>query len=182
MSFSDSDWTREIEAARARRRPPVAVRTAVAMALAGGITLGAAGATLLLYASGHLDTAPRSLPDVLPRSAGAAAPLEQPPASLPAAPAALAAAPAPSPSPTPPPSQPEAQANLEPSIPAPQPAVAAIKPSVDEVRRKERAWARWYQRPPSCEGNPSTDQLIECANHFIRSKREFDERWRAGML
>ena len=28
----------------------------------------------------------------------------------------------------------------------------------------------------------SADQLIDCANHFIRAKREFDERWRTGTL
>jgi hypothetical protein len=56
------------------------------------------------------------------------------------------------------------------------------RPSAEELRRKERAWAAYYKRPSSCEGNPTTDQLIECANHFIRSKRDFDERWKAGTL
>ena len=52
----------------------------------------------------------------------------------------------------------------------------------DADERKARAWARYYQRPASCEGNPSTEQLVECANHFIRSKRQFDNDWAAGRL
>jgi hypothetical protein len=65
---------------------------------------------------------------------------------------------------------------------APVATTEASRPSAEELRRKERAWAAYYKRPASCEGNPTTDQLIECANHFIRSKREFDERWKAGTL
>jgi hypothetical protein len=54
--------------------------------------------------------------------------------------------------------------------------------AAEVARRKELAWSRFYKRPPTCEGNPTADQLIDCANHFIRSKREFDERWRTGTL
>jgi hypothetical protein len=54
--------------------------------------------------------------------------------------------------------------------------------AAEVARRKELAWARYYKRPQACEGNPSADQLIECANDFIRAKREFDERWRNGTL
>jgi hypothetical protein len=64
------------------------------------------------------------------------------------------------------------------SAPRALPALSAA----EVARRKELAWSRFYKRPPTCEGNPTADQLIDCANHFIRSKREFDERWRTGTL
>jgi hypothetical protein len=64
------------------------------------------------------------------------------------------------------------------SAPRRTPALSAA----EVARRKELAWSRYYKRPPTCEGNPTADQLIDCANHFIRSKREFDERWRNGTL
>jgi type IV secretory pathway VirB10-like protein len=176
VSFNDSDWTLEAEEARARRHPPMAARVAGAWGLAAGIVIGAAAATLVLYASGRLDRAA--------------------PSSLDARPGPMVSKAAPSP---PPPPQPEQHAAVppradepmpatpeptraEPAMPAPPTASPAPKPSNEELRRKERAWARWYQRPTICDGNPTTDQLIECANHFIRSKREFEERWRAGML
>jgi hypothetical protein len=62
------------------------------------------------------------------------------------------------------------------------PAPRATLSAAEVARRKELAWSRYYKRPATCEGNPSADQLIDCANHFIRAKREFDERWRTGTL
>jgi hypothetical protein len=63
-------------------------------------------------------------------------------------------------------------------------AAAASQPlsAAEVARRKERAWERFYRRPAVCEGNPSADQLVECGNHFIRNRREFEERWRTGSL
>jgi hypothetical protein len=55
---------------------------------------------------------------------------------------------------------------------------AARKGDLAEVARKERAWARFYRKPPSCKETVS----IECANGFIRAKREFDERFARGEL
>jgi hypothetical protein len=70
------------------------------------------------------------------------------------------------------------------SPPAPPSAAASVTAlSAEEVaRRRERAWARFYKRPSTCEGNPTGDQLVECGNHYIRMRREFDERWRTGTL
>jgi hypothetical protein len=62
-------------------------------------------------------------------------------------------------------------------------ATRSTSPAVrDDDERKALAWSRYYQRPASCEGNPSTEQLVECANHFIRTKRLFDAEWAAGRL
>jgi hypothetical protein len=71
----------------------------------------------------------------------------------------------------------------EPLLPDPPAAGASPPLSAAEVaRRKERAWERFYRRPAACEGNPSAEQLVECGNHFIRSRREFEDRWRTGNL
>jgi hypothetical protein len=74
---------------------------------------------------------------------------------------------------------------IVPTLPAAgtAPSATAATLSPEEVaRRRERAWARFYKRPSTCEGNPTGDQLVECGNHYIRMRREFDERWRAGSL
>ncbi len=47
-------------------------------------------------------------------------------------------------------------------------------------QRIEREWARHYRRPAECEGNPSPQQLIECGNHYIRARREFEQRQRGS--
>jgi hypothetical protein len=66
--------------------------------------------------------------------------------------------------------------------PVAAPASSATLSAEEVARRRERAWARFYKRPSTCEGNPTGDQLVECGNHYIRLRREFDERWRAGSL
>jgi hypothetical protein len=53
---------------------------------------------------------------------------------------------------------------------------------LSEVERKQRAWSRYYKKPPYCEENPSSDVLIECANHYIRARRQFEEAYAAGKL
>ena len=42
------------------------------------------------------------------------------------------------------------------------------------AERRDRAWARFYQRPAQCDDNPTRTTMVECANHFIRAKREFE--------
>ena len=45
---------------------------------------------------------------------------------------------------------------------------------------KERAWARYYVKPAQCDVNPGRDTIVECANHFIRARREFEAAYAAG--
>lgn len=45
----------------------------------------------------------------------------------------------------------------------------------NESERKARAWALSYKKPQHCIDNPSADTLVECANHYIRAKREFEQ-------
>ena len=54
--------------------------------------------------------------------------------------------------------------------------------AVEAVRRKERLWERWYQRPAFCADNPTAAQMVQCANHHIRARKEFEERFVAGKL
>jgi len=48
--------------------------------------------------------------------------------------------------------------------------------------RKERAWAKQYKKPPQCEDPSAGDLLVECANHFIRARREFEQAYATGKL
>lgn len=58
----------------------------------------------------------------------------------------------------------------------------AKRAAIEEAARKERAWLRFYKRPPHCDNNPNQEQLVECANHHIRAKRQFEEAYAAGKL
>ena len=61
-------------------------------------------------------------------------------------------------------------------------ATGAGSEAAEAAARKERAWAKFYKKPAQCEGNPNNDTMVECANHFIRAKRQFDEAYAAGRL
>jgi hypothetical protein len=47
--------------------------------------------------------------------------------------------------------------------------------------RKERAWAAHYKKPPLCDENPSKDTMVECANHYIRARRQFEQDYASAM-
>ncbi len=55
---------------------------------------------------------------------------------------------------------------------------AATRGAIAEADRKERAWAKFYRQPPSCNDAAS----MECANGFIRAKRAFEEKYARGAL
>ena len=48
--------------------------------------------------------------------------------------------------------------------------------------RKERAWAKLYKKPPQCDDPSAGEPFVECANHFIRARREFEQAYAAGKL
>ena len=52
----------------------------------------------------------------------------------------------------------------------------------EEAARKEQAWAKFYKRPPHCDNDVNQERLVECANHHIRAKRQFEEAYSAGRL
>jgi hypothetical protein len=47
-----------------------------------------------------------------------------------------------------------------------------------EAERKQRAWEAYYRKPPGCTDAAS----LECANHYIRARRAFDEKYAKGQL
>lgn len=49
-----------------------------------------------------------------------------------------------------------------------------------DLSRRAQAWAEHYQKPRYCLENPTADTLVDCANHYIRAKREFDAAFEAG--
>jgi hypothetical protein len=62
-----------------------------------------------------------------------------------------------------------------------EPAAAlALRAARLAAERKAREWAGFYKKPPLCDDNPNKDVMIECANHYIRAKRQFDEAYGAG--
>lgn len=54
--------------------------------------------------------------------------------------------------------------------------------ALEAAARKERAWTKYYKKPAMCDGNPTNETMTECANHYIRSKRQFEEAFAAGKL
>jgi hypothetical protein len=53
----------------------------------------------------------------------------------------------------------------------------AAAPQVERQHAKERAWVRYYRSPADCERSLSWGAQVECGNHYIRAKAEFDEQW-----
>jgi hypothetical protein len=92
---------------------------------------------------------------------------------------------APTPATAPPVAEAAASAAADEVAPARVPTAATPAPArsgaaSDTPGRVQREWARHYHRPAECEGNPSPQQLIECGNHYIRSRREFEARQRGS--
>ena len=78
----------------------------------------------------------------------------------------------------------------EPALfPASEPLVAAVREAgaarvtsaaQHAAERKERAWAVFYKPPAACDDSPPKASMVECANHFIRAKREFEQSYSVG--
>ena len=173
MSFTDSDWD------YAGRAPAPRPKYVWLWSLAAGTVIGVAIATLVFYSADLLRTR-ATIDSALARPAAPAASASAPSLAQAARDGAAAPSNPPLASAAPVPAAPLTLA--EPLMPQAPAAGPAPRPSAAEARRKELAWARFYHRPAYCDGNPSADQLIDCANHYIRSKREFDARFAAGQL
>jgi hypothetical protein len=61
-------------------------------------------------------------------------------------------------------------------------AALAQQAAQQAIERKERAWALFYKKPSACDEIPPKATMVECANHFIRAKREFEQLYEAGKL
>ncbi len=53
---------------------------------------------------------------------------------------------------------------------------------LDARNRKEKAWERFYRKPPRCDEALGGSWTVDCANEYIRAKRAFQERYDAGKL
>jgi hypothetical protein len=171
---TDNDWTDEAEAEQAAVRPRGGASLGVSIVTAVlGLLVGVLGTSLWWTWAGA--PAPARVATV-PAVAASPAPkvvVATPPTATVVVPPTPVVATAPRDS---------DDVAAMPAPPAAGPASAATLSAEEVARRRERAWARFYKRPSTCEGNPTGDQLVECGNHYIRMRREFDERWRAGNL
>ena len=191
MSFSDSDWTRDPPL---RTRMPASQRRVLTLAIAISVScltlaLAVYGIEQLLDASAR-DDALKHIGEVAttaPPSAGATAPAAAPavtPDAVPmpavTAPSAVAAVPA---APAPSASQVDAQqlSALEAEM-RQRARETAEHAAVEAAKRKERAWQRFYQRPDFCADNPTAALMVQCANQYIRARKEFEERYAGGRL
>ena len=52
----------------------------------------------------------------------------------------------------------------------------------EEARRKEEAWARFYDKPDDCEFIVDQASMVRCGNHHIVRRREFEQLWEQGMI
>lgn len=175
-AFSDSDWTSEEPAAPERRDPRILV------ALAAGVAIGALGATLLWWLAGtatrptHSTGAPEAS---VPTSAAVATP---------AATTAIAPGPAASEPTSAPPVGHSAPASAvgatatAADAPSSAPASEHAMLGDEAARRKESAWRKFYQPPSICSEDKRGDFMVECANHSIRARKEFEERYATGRL
>jgi hypothetical protein len=167
MTFSDSDWTREPPHARREQAQRRTAMLASLLALACvALAVGWFGVEQILDARAR-DDALREAPAAAPT---VAAPAAVPPSAPVAADAAGGAAP-----------DAAALAVLEAEM-RQRASEAVQQAAIDAARRKERAWERWYQRPTFCNENPTSAQMVECANHHIRARKQFEERYAAGRL
>jgi glycosyltransferase involved in cell wall biosynthesis len=187
MSFSDSDWTRDPPR---RPRIPAAQRRVLVLAVAIAVSCTALavavyGIEQLLDASSRSEEFKRIGDEAMvrPPGAGVAAPL----AVASAVEASLEVVTAASGPITVAASETSAEADAKQlaSLEAEMRQSAretAERAAVEAVRRKERLWQRFYQRPDFCADNPTAAQMVQCANHHIRARKEFEERYSAGRL
>jgi multidrug efflux pump subunit AcrA (membrane-fusion protein) len=63
-----------------------------------------------------------------------------------------------------------------------QRAVEAQRARIDEQRQHDAAWESFYKPMRGCEIWQSDSHMVECQNHKIRAKREFEQKWAAGEL
>lgn len=195
MTFSDSDWTRDPPLRP--RTPPLQRRT---LLLAIAIAVSCVAIAMVVYSIEQLldastrDASLRPVSDVaaaappgagvaatpMPSAASNSTPSVAPPAMAAAASAATASA-------IPPPALSAEEINARQLVALEaemrqRARETAEQHAIEAARRKERAWQRFYQRPDFCADNPTAAQMVQCANHHIRARKEFEDRYAAGKL
>jgi hypothetical protein len=175
VNFDEHDWEigqGRIEEARGGSGAwKLALGVVLGMALGGALVYGLGRYQARSEAAEAARAIERSLHSAGPTAAG----LPPLPASEPAAAQAANDAPA-------------ALPKAEPGVPiiaaspvlAPREPDPAIRAAQRALERKEKAWAAYYKKPASCDDNPSKDTMVECANHYIRAKRQFEQDYAGG--
>lgn len=51
----------------------------------------------------------------------------------------------------------------------------------NEIVRKETAWSRFYRKPAECD-KAEGQAFMDCANGYIRAKRQFEDQYAKGVL
>jgi hypothetical protein len=184
LNFSDSDWTRDPPP---RQRLAPAQRRAVTLAIAIAVSclalaLAIYGIEQMLDSAAHSESLGRvadsaALPAARVPPLAASAPLAAA-ASHSAAASAVPASAAES-------AADEVDARQMATLEAEMRQRArenAEQAAQEAARRKQRAWERFYQAPAFCSDNPTPAQMVQCANHHIRARKEFEERFGAGKL
>ncbi|MBO3277424.1 hypothetical protein [Pseudomonas schmalbachii] len=57
-----------------------------------------------------------------------------------------------------------------------------MKAAAESQRRHDAAWERYYQSPRGCDNWKTDQQMVECVNHRMRAKDEFERKWAAGEI
>jgi hypothetical protein len=176
VNFEDQDW--EELGAQARRG---ALEAANAWKIVAGVAIGVllGGGLVYLVDHGMLQRALSDAARVIQQTVRVAGPASVIPPKSTASVAEQLATQQDMPDP----------ASAVPVPPAPPAAASAGgAPAAESTQRamqeaaeqKERAWAKYYKKPAQCDGSPGRDTIVECANHFIRARREFDAAYAAG--
>jgi hypothetical protein len=177
VNFEDQDWE-ELGAQARRGALDVANAWRIVAGLAIGMLLG--GGLVYLVDHGMLQRGLSEAAQAFQRAArGAGPPGASPPKSAVTVAEPLAAQQdVPEPASTVPGSQaPPADAPAAGSAREAESAQRALQVA---AQQKELAWARYYKKPAQCDGSPGRDTIVECANHFIRARREFEAAYAAG--
>jgi hypothetical protein len=61
-----------------------------------------------------------------------------------------------------------------------QRAIDAARKKSQEYAKKQRAWNDYYVAPEGCEIYKSDGHMVECINHKMRAKGEFEKVYKAG--
>ncbi|MFC5698895.1 hypothetical protein ACFPU0_25575 [Pseudomonas sp. GCM10022186] len=61
-----------------------------------------------------------------------------------------------------------------------QRAVEAQRARVDQQRQRDAAWESFYKPMRGCDNWQSDSHMVECQNHKLHAKREFEQKWAAG--
>ncbi len=164
VNFDDQDWDLEQESFRPRPDPTVVWKVAAGVAV--GIVIGGA----LMWAiddrgAGQPATLPVLATEAMRPAAEATAPATVTSTAKPAQPLGLPAA--------------ASAAALAPQD-AERKAALALRAAQRAAERKERAWASFYRKAAACDDSSPDADMVECANHFIRTQREFEQLYAAG--